>query len=370
MYLRLARLLQYASKFLSWALESRSSSLELAAKLKQLETSISTARKRTPSYPPMVSPYPPISPHTLLYLPTPSYISPYPPISPHTLLYLPTPSYISPHPPISPHTLLYLPTPSYISPYPPISPHTLLYLPTPSYISPHPPISPHTLLYLPTPSYISPYPPISPHTLLYLSIPHTCIIISLVQNLILFSLHTFDSPHPSLPVFRLGKSADHFRAALQTIHLTDVTLRVLITLNKLNRAFYLIIDNLLWAAKMNLVKVNVEWWTTWGMRFWLLAILLGLSRDMYELYVLTKTVQRTTVPSGEQPSLHHAAIEALRRNPPLALDLVKNSTDVFIPSAKLELMRVSGGVVGIMGVVSSLASLLPIWNDWWMLKYS
>ncbi|KAL5482045.1 hypothetical protein EMCRGX_G022325 [Ephydatia muelleri] len=171
-------------------------------------------------------------------------------------------------------------------------------------------------------------------------------------------------------LFRLGKSADHLRGALQTLHLTDVVLRVLITLNKLNRALYLLLDNLLWAAKMNLIKIDAERWTTWAMKFWLLAIVLGLTRDLYELYITTKTVQRATVSSGEQPSLHSAAMEALCRNPPLALDLVKNAADVFLPSAKLELLHVSGGVVGIMGMVSSLASLVSIWNDRWKLKYS
>ena len=121
---------------------------------------------------------------------------------------------------------------------------------------------------------------------------------------------------------------------------------------------------------MNLVKVNVEKWNNWAMKFWLLAILLGLSRDLYELFVVAKTIRRTTVPSGEQPSLHGAAVMALYTHPPLALDLIKNTADMFIPSAKLEVLHVSGGVVGIMGVVSSLASLMSLWNDQLKLKYS
>ena len=281
------RLLQYASKFLSWALERRTSGLELAAKLKQLETSISTARKRT-------------------HFPVTSHVS-------NKALRA---SYLPPH-------LIPTPTSSFI----------------PSLTSPSPSL-PLSLFSLPLPS------------------------------LSLFSLSLPFPPLLQTIVFRLGKSADHLRAALQTIHLTDVTLRVLITLNKLNRALYLIIDNLLWGAKMNLIKVNVEKWNNWAMKFWLLAILLGLSRDLYELFVVAKTIRRTTVPSGEQPSLHGAAVMALYTHPPLALDLIKNTADMFIPSAKLEVLHVSGGVVGIMGVVSSLASLMSLWNDQLKLKYS
>lgn len=45
---KLCRVVQYGSKFLYWVLEQESLSPGLIAKLKNLETSISTARKREP----------------------------------------------------------------------------------------------------------------------------------------------------------------------------------------------------------------------------------------------------------------------------------------------------------------------------------
>ena len=73
---------------------------------------------------------------------------------------------------------------------------------------------------------------------------------------------------------------------MQTIHLANPLLRLITTLVKLNRGLYLLLDHLIWAGRMQLVRIDMEFWNKLSMRFWLLTIVLGLLRDLYEVVLL------------------------------------------------------------------------------------
>ena len=178
-------------------------------------------------------------------------------------------------------------------------------------------------------------------------------------------------------VFRLGRSVDSFRAALQTIHLANPLLRLITTLVKLNRGLYLLLDHLIWAGRMQLVRIDMEFWNKLSMRFWLLTIVLGLLRDLYEV-ALAVRIERSRLKqyssspgsSKSSPSVKKLTVSVVRNNPALVVDIVKNGTDVLIPAARLELVGVPSGVVGLLGVVSSIAGLMTIWDEHLRLKFS
>ena len=178
-------------------------------------------------------------------------------------------------------------------------------------------------------------------------------------------------------VFRLGRSVDSFRAALQTIHLANPLLRLITTLVKLNRGLYLLLDHLIWAGRMQLVRIDMEFWNKLSMRFWLLTIVLGLLRDLYEV-ALAVRIERSRLKqyssspgnSKNSPSVKKLTVSVVRNNPALVVDIVKNGTDVLIPAARLELVGVPSGVVGLLGVVSSIAGLMTIWDEHLRLKFS
>lgn len=178
-------------------------------------------------------------------------------------------------------------------------------------------------------------------------------------------------------VFRLGRSVDSFRAALQTIHLANPLLRLITTLVKLNRGLFLLLDHLIWAGRMQLVRIDMEFWNKLSMRFWLLTIVLCLLRDLYEV-ALAVRIERSRLKqyssspgsSKNSPSVKKLAVSVVRNNPALVVDIVKNGTDVLIPAARLELVGVPSGVVGLLGVVSSIAGLMTVWDDHLRLKFS
>lgn len=174
-------------------------------------------------------------------------------------------------------------------------------------------------------------------------------------------------------MFRLGSSVTQFRTALQTIHLVNPLLRLLVTLIKLNRGFYLCIDHFIWASRMNLITINSPYWSKRSNQCWFLALFLGVIRDVYELL---KALKREKERLGMYQSYNEGSVttkamcSVLQTNPALCVDIVKNCGDILIPLTRLDVFYLPGGVVGLLGVVSSLAGLAATYNEHLKLKYS
>ena len=175
-------------------------------------------------------------------------------------------------------------------------------------------------------------------------------------------------------VFRLGKSMDLLRASLHTLHLVNPIHRLLITLSKINRGLYLLFDHIVWAAKLKLITADAARWNKTASRFWTIAVVFGLLRDIYDLLIVFKAeLAQSATTQGRRNrgrSLSSAVSRTLVNHPALALDLLKNSTDIFIPLSNLQVVNMSSGAVGLMGVVSSLCGLIALWNDSLKLQHS
>ncbi|NXG66783.1 PX11B protein, partial [Hemiprocne comata] len=155
----------------------------------------------------------------------------------------------------------------------------------------------------------------------------------------------------------------------------------------LNRALYFACDNVLWAGKTGLVPaLDQEKWSQRSFRYYLFALVVNLSRDLYELRLLME--HEASGKRGRSPGnglqlqaenkLQHLRLRlqfhlrlllrVLGNNPPLLLDLVKNTCDLFIPLDKLGLFQTNPGFVGLCGLTSSLLSILTILHPWLKLK--
>lgn len=174
-------------------------------------------------------------------------------------------------------------------------------------------------------------------------------------------------------LFRLGKSFDHLRVAFQTIHLKDPIQRFLITFAKINRFLFLLFDHLVWAGRVKLLKVDTKRWTKNSARFWLLAVVCCLLRDMYDFFCALRIeqVRLKHDSTGAEKTLKNAVTRTICNNSALVLDFVKNGADIFLPISQLDIgSGLSSGLIGILGVVSSICSLATIWNEALKLRYS
>lgn len=178
--------------------------------------------------------------------------------------------------------------------------------------------------------------------------------------------------------FRLGNVVHAIQATEQSIQVTDLVPRLCLTLANLNRVVYYICDTVLWVKSVGLTSgVNREKWQTWATRHYYYFLLLSLARDLYEILLQMERVARDRAkrekPSRDPPGYSVVTEDAdwlqsfllllfrsLKRHPPLLLDTVKNLCDILIPLNHLGIYKSNLGVVGLGGLVSSLAGLITI----------
>jgi peroxin-11B len=184
-------------------------------------------------------------------------------------------------------------------------------------------------------------------------------------------------------------------SALKTIHLDDYFLRCILTSSSLNQACYLAMDNMLWLHSMGILdlKQKAPKISEWSNKFWLFSTILYLARDFHDLLTLIQNNdEEDKLKRGFDPTsryrLDHVSgaykssnlttdrrqclvkfllkiriILMNRKNRPLVLDTIKNLTDLFLPLSSLNYVKISPGVQGICGVISSLISLLIVWDS-------
>ncbi|XP_039978670.1 peroxisomal membrane protein 11B [Xiphias gladius] len=196
-------------------------------------------------------------------------------------------------------------------------------------------------------------------------------------------------------LLRLGNSMEALEAAKRAIHLSDSVLRLCLTISHLNRAMYFACDNVLWAGKAGLIsKLDQHKWSQRSFRYYLFALILNLTRDVYEIRLLMECEARyraaksppspypsTTLSSPTAPAdvalpfisvrvrrQLHLLVTVLYSNPPLLLDLLKNSCDIFIPLDRLGMYPTGPGFVGACGLASSVLSILTMIHPWLKLK--
>lgn len=109
-------------------------------------------------------------------------------------------------------------------------------------------------------------------------------------------------------------------------------------------------------------------------RYYLFVLILNLTRDVYELHLLVEREERSLASksSSSCSSLLGRRVRlvaaVLRSNPPLLLDLLKNSCDIFIPLERLGLYPTGRGFVGACGLASSVLSIVTLVHPWLKLK--
>lgn len=180
-------------------------------------------------------------------------------------------------------------------------------------------------------------------------------------------------------MFRLGNTVSSVDAAAHALQLTDPVMQLCLTGAHLSRALYFVCDNLLWARAVGLAPgFDKERWGHRASSCYLLSLLLSLLRDAYVLARLAAYYARERPRCRQAPPppgstdngsacchptgdvLPSDLTEALWASPAVALDVVKNVCDLFIPLEQLGVYRSSAGVVGLCGLLSSLIGILTL----------
>jgi len=170
-------------------------------------------------------------------------------------------------------------------------------------------------------------------------------------------------------LLRLGKSLEVLYGTLKTLNIHDTTLRSLLALSRIAQSFFLVADHIIWVGRTGLVKINTEKWRNLSNRCWIYSITLNLLRDLYEIkkayeqYPPSTAVCQTPANSGLTRnvlfSLPYVTSCCIKRKD-IAIDTVKNICDIFIPLSSQGHVNINSGIVGFLGVVSTIAGILAL----------
>lgn len=166
-------------------------------------------------------------------------------------------------------------------------------------------------------------------------------------------------------MFRLGRSAESWRAAQRAVSLQDYILATTLAISHTNKAMYLLIDHYIWLGRIGVLKMDQKYWSDKSSRFWLLSLILHVIRDLYAIRVSTEKSledRHRETPNSKEGigDVLKAILYAMRRNPQATIDLIKNGCDIVIPASSMGIINTNSGVVGLCGMISSVLAAVQI----------
>ncbi|XP_015605281.1 peroxisomal membrane protein 11B isoform X2 [Cephus cinctus] len=166
-------------------------------------------------------------------------------------------------------------------------------------------------------------------------------------------------------LLRMGTFLDSLYSALKIMKYPDLIVRVTLTMSKISNALFLLADHIIWIGRAGVFQVNIEKWSNVANRYWLMTIIMNLVRDVYEI---VQIIERKSMSSRNRTSLtlqnnilqQCYYILRVEDHKDVLVDFVKNGCDLFIPLTALGYTRLSPGVIGLLGFISSAVGLYSL----------
>ncbi|XP_061030006.1 peroxisomal membrane protein 11A-like [Eubalaena glacialis] len=149
--------------------------------------------------------------------------------------------------------------------------------------------------------------------------------------------------------------------------------------SSLNLVIYFICDPIIFVRSAGLASgINKEKWRMWAARHYYYSLLLSLIRDLYEISLQMEQVAHDRAKREKSPSQdplgYSVANEetewlqffllllfrSLKKHLPLLLDTVKNFCDILNPLDQLGIYKSNPGIIGLGGLVSSMAGIITV----------
>ncbi|CRK93704.1 CLUMA_CG007232, isoform A [Clunio marinus] len=177
-------------------------------------------------------------------------------------------------------------------------------------------------------------------------------------------------------LLRFGKSLEVFYGALKSIHYSDAWLAFTITVNKISQSIFLFTDHIIWLARSGLVKdIDTVKWSQRSNKYWVLSLVMSIVRDIYEINRVVASLSSykevtscialslLSIRSSKDANRCLTTLfDFLITYKHLTIDTVKNCCDLFIPLTSMGYIKVSPRVVGLLGMISSIAGLIVVLN--------
>lgn len=175
-------------------------------------------------------------------------------------------------------------------------------------------------------------------------------------------------------MLRFGKSFEVFLGSLKTIHHSDAYLAFTLTISKISQSIFLLTDHIIWLSRSGLVKdVDTAKWQQRSNKFWVISLVMGIVRDIYEINRVIASLSSyknltsciatslVSIRSSKDVSICATSLfDFLITYRHLTIDSIKNCCDLFIPLTSMGYVKLSPRVIGLLGMISSIAGLIVI----------
>nr|XP_031834609.1 peroxisomal membrane protein 11B isoform X2 [Nomia melanderi] len=165
-------------------------------------------------------------------------------------------------------------------------------------------------------------------------------------------------------LLRLGRCLDTLYKALEMTKYPEGALRIILVASKIANALYLLADHIIWIGRVGLYKVNIEKWSKSANKYWLINVVLNLTRDVYEIINILECKERDALLYASKFSFktwkQRDLLFPLSNRKDVVMDTMKNVCDLFIPLTALGYTKLTPGMIGVLGIVSSFIGLYTI----------
>lgn len=165
-------------------------------------------------------------------------------------------------------------------------------------------------------------------------------------------------------LLRLGRCMDSIYVALKMMKHPDMVLKIILMTSKLANAIFLFADHIIWIGRVGLHKVNIEKWSKTANKYWLISIIMNLVRDIREIINILEREGKNAFMNTSKLSLNtwkqYEMLFPVRNHKIVVMDTVKNGCDLLIPLTALGYTKLTPGIIGVCGLVSSIVGLYTI----------
>jgi len=171
-------------------------------------------------------------------------------------------------------------------------------------------------------------------------------------------------------LLRLGKPMEHLQSALRAAQTTSEVKEQLTTIaRQLSYFGYLTYDTMIWANAIKFITLKPEMSQKVqkiSNRFWLAGILFSITHAAFKAGRLTKETREIRSLEEKKLGEENARVSQLR-----ALRTARAATrqqfiidllDVWLPASNLGLVNLNDGILGTVGVISSVLALQTQWR--------
>uniref|UniRef100_U5EKK5 Putative peroxisomal bioproteinsis protein peroxin n=1 Tax=Corethrella appendiculata TaxID=1370023 RepID=U5EKK5_9DIPT len=178
----------------------------------------------------------------------------------------------------------------------------------------------------------------------------------------------FQSIESTLSLFRkllrFGKGFEVLYSSIKTSHFNDLILKITVTISRIASGLFLLYDHLIWLSRAGFAKtIDLKSCMERSNRFWLISLAMNLCRDYYELLKIYNDYYRRNYQNIRHNSPSKVSRTIVLENKGLVVDTIKNTCDIFIPLNTLGYTKFSPMFIGLLGVTSSIAGLLPLLHN-------